>query len=131
MGRHLFCFKAIRPLGFLEAHEDKIVPYQQRALDQHTVCGEELQHLVLAHLWQLVLQLHGLIQQAAGVEKFLQRQSTALVPCSQLVISRVLQLDVAEIVGNVVFVQPLSRLLAGGAFGVANKGHGSRSCSVQ
>ena len=71
MGRHLLGFQAALPLGFLEAHENEIVAYQQRALDQHTVCGEDLQHLVLAHTGQLVLQSHGLIQQAAGVEKLL------------------------------------------------------------
>ena len=88
-----------------------------------------MQHPVRAHLGQLVLQLHGLIEQAAGIEELFQRQSAAPVPCGQLVVSRVFQLDVAEIVGNVVFVQPFSRFLAGGAFGIADKGHGSRSCS--
>lgn len=47
-----------------------------------------------------------------------------LVPCGQLVVSGIFQLDIAKIIGDVVLVQPCSRLLAGGAFGVADKSHG-------
>ena len=47
-----------------------------------------------------------------------------LVPCGQLVVSGIFQLDIAKIIGDVVLVQPCSRLLAGGAFGVADKDRG-------
>ena len=53
-----------------------------------------------------------------------------LVPCGQLVVSGIFQLDIAKIIGDVVLVQPCSRLLAGGAFGVADKGHVLRSCLI-
>ena len=41
-----------------------------------------------------------------------------LVPCGQLVVSGIFQLDIAKIIGDVVLVQPCSRLLAGGALGI-------------
>jgi len=50
-----FIFQLFRPLGFFKAHEHKFIAHQKRTLDEHAVCGEELQHLVLAHLGQLVL----------------------------------------------------------------------------
>ena len=46
------------------------------------------------------------------------------MPCGQLVVSRIFHFDVSECIGNAVLVQPLLRLLAGGAFVVADKSHG-------
>ena len=71
MGRHLLGFQAALPLGFLEAHENEIVAYQQRALDQHTVGGQQVILLLFAHRCQFVFEPQALIQQAAGVEKLL------------------------------------------------------------
>ena len=53
-----------------------------------------------------------------------------LVPCGQLVVSGIFQLDIAKIIGDVVLVQPCSRLLAGGAFGVADKRSWSHAPSI-
>ena len=123
LNRVLRLSQPLRPLGLPEACQDKRIAYQQRTLDQHTVRGQKLQHCILAHIGQLVLQTHGLVEQAAGIEKFLQRQSAALMPCGQLVIGGVFQLDVPKDIVDVVFVQPFFRLLAGGAFGIAEKDH--------
>lgn len=65
--RHLLGFQTFRPLGFFEADQHEVVAHQQRALDQHPVCRKELQHLVLAHGGELILQRHGLIDETAGV----------------------------------------------------------------
>lgn len=113
------------PLGLLEAHQNEIAAHQQRSLHQHPIRGQKLQHLLLAHARQLVLQPHGLIQQPAGVEKSLQRQPAALMPRSQLLIAGVLLLDVPQLIADVVLIQPLLRLLAGTSLGIANKNHGS------
>ena len=56
-------------------------------------------------------------------EELLQRQPAALIPCGQFGISGVLQFDVAKIIVDLAFIQPLSRLLTSGAFGVAYKSH--------
>lgn len=128
--RPSFVLHPRRPLAFLEPNEDEVIADQQRALDKHAVRGEEAQHLVLAHLGQLVLEFHGLIQKAAGVEKLFQRQTAPLVPRGQLVISRILRFDVAELIGDPLLVQPLSRLLAGGSLGITNKNHGVHSPNI-
>ena len=119
--QHFLFLQLFRPLALLEANEHEVLAHQQRALDQHTIRGQELQHLLLAHPGQPVLQPHGFIQQPAGVEKFLQRQSAALVPPGKLLIGGIFQLDIAKLVGNLILVQPFSCLLAGGTFGVANQ----------
>lgn len=119
-----FVLQAALPLCFFKAHKNKVFPHQQRALDQHTICGKKLQHFVLRHGRQFIFQLHRFIQQAAGVKKFLQRQAAAAVPCSQFLVCRVFCFDISQFIGNVIFVQPLLRFLAGGAFGVTNKCYG-------
>ena len=119
----MVAFQPLPPLPLFKSHQDKVLANQQGALDQHTVCGQELDHLLLAHAGQLVLQGHGLIEQAAGVEKFLQGEAAALMPCGQLLGSRVVQLDVPEVIGDLVVIQPLFGLLAGGALGVTEKDH--------
>ena len=43
MRRHLLCVQPFRPLSFPEAHKDEVLADQQRALDQHAVCGEKAQ----------------------------------------------------------------------------------------
>ena len=47
------------------------------------------------------------------------------MPRSQLLIAGVLLLDVPQLITDVVLIQPLLRLLAGAALGIANKYHGS------
>ena len=64
------------------------------------------------------------------LKNLFQRQTAPLVPRGQLVISRILRFDVAELIGDPLFVQPLSRLLAGGALGVTNKKHGVHSPNI-
>ena len=127
MRRHLLCVQPFRPLSFPEAHEDEVLADQQRALDQHAVCGEKAQHLILVHMRQLVLQAHGLVEQAAGVEELLRRQSAAPLPFCQLLIRGLFLLDVPEIIRNVVFFQLFLGFLAGGTFGVAEEDHGFHS----
>ena len=73
----LLRFQSTLPLGFFKSDEDKIVPDQKRAFDQHSVRSKKPQHLLLAHAGQLVLEFHGLVEQTAGIKKFLQRQTAA------------------------------------------------------
>ena len=127
MRRHLLCVQPFRPLSFPEAHKDEVLADQQRALDQYAVCGEKTQHLILAHAGELFLQRQGAVEQAAGVEELLQRQSAAPLPFRQLLIRGVFLLDVPEIIGNVVFFQPFFGFLAGGTFGVSEEDHGFHS----
>ena len=120
-----------RPLGLSEAHQHEVLPYQNGALDQHTVGGQQGELLILAHAGQLVLQGQGLVLQAAGVEKTLEGQAAEGVPAAQLRLGGVLGLDVPHLSGQAPGLQPRLGLLAGGALGVTDKQHGNPPFGIQ
>ena len=51
-------FQSRFPLGGFEADEDEVVGDKERALDEHPVCGKELELLILAHVGELFLEVH-------------------------------------------------------------------------
>ena len=53
-----FLFQSRFPLGGFEADEDEVVGDKERALDEHPVCGKELELLILTHLGELFLEVH-------------------------------------------------------------------------
>lgn len=53
-----FLFQSRFPLGGFEADEDEVVGDKERALDEHAVCGKELELLILAHVGELFLEVH-------------------------------------------------------------------------
>ncbi len=59
-GRYLLS-KSRFPIRFLEAHKDKIITNQNRALHQHAVRCQQRKLLLLAHSRQLHAELHVLV----------------------------------------------------------------------
>ena len=121
MGDILFGFQAAFPFRLFKAHKNHAIPDGKRPLHQHSVGCKQFQHFFFAHGRQPVFQIHGLIEQAAGVEKLFQRQAAGMVPRREFLVRRVVCFDVPDRIVNSVFVQLLLRLLAGSALGVANK----------
>ena len=112
------------PVTLLEADQHEAFAHKYRALYQHTVRGQKLKLLLVAHGRQLVFESQRLILQTACIEKLPQGKSALLLSGFQLRGSRVVVFNVSLGVFDAVVVQPLSRFLAGGAFGVADKLHG-------
>ena len=79
--------------------------------------------LVLGHSRQLVLEPQCLILQAARVKEPLKRQTALFVPRTQLLLGRIVLLDITLVKRHAALLQPRLRLLAGRAFGIAYKQH--------
>ena len=78
-------FQSGGPFPFFESQKDPaVVQKQDGPLDQHAILGQQIVLGLFIHFTQLVLQPHFLIELAAGVEEFFQRQTALLVPLLQL-----------------------------------------------
>ena len=113
--------------GLFESDEDGIACDEDGALDEHAVGGEQVQHFLVGHGFQFVLQAHLPVEHAGGVEEFLHGQTALFLPIGELLCSGILFLDVAQFIGNVVVFEPGLRLAAGRAFGIADEKHGDSS----
>ena len=101
------------PFGFLESGKDDIAADYDGALYEHAVCRKQTELLILGHGGKLVLQTHGFVQQTAGVEKALERQTAHFVPRFELVIAGIILLDMAFGIGKSVVIEPDFGLFAG------------------
>ena len=68
------------PLLLVETGQDEVFANYEGAFDQHAVGSEESELFVFGHLWKLILEVHLLVEHAAGVEELLERQSAFSVP---------------------------------------------------
>jgi hypothetical protein len=116
-----FLLQKLAPLCLGKAGGYKAVAYQNGTLYQHSVGCQQTQLLFLGHGGKLILQIHGFVQQTAGVEKLFQGQAAAAVPLLQFFVAGVIFLDMALRIGNIPAVQPFLCLLAGGAGRVLNQ----------
>ena len=107
--------KSLFPLSGLEAGQDETICHQQRALDQHTVRGQQGDLLLLAHSGQLIFKAQIFVDKAARIKEPLDGQAARSDPCPQLVSGRVVLFNMAGGVDNAVFIQPFFSFLAGGA----------------
>lgn len=73
-------FQQALPFGFPEACQDCFAVNDDRPLDEHTVGRKQAELFFFGHGGEPVFQIHGLVQQAAGVEKTLERQAAHFVP---------------------------------------------------
>lgn len=106
-----------------EADQHGVPIDQQRPFDQHPIASQQLQLLILAHCWQLILELQSAVLHAAGIEEFLQRLTAELLPAAQLIRTGAVCFNIAQRVGEICRIQPRLGFLAGASFRVADKKH--------
>ena len=56
------------PLSYLKANKHKVLTYEQRTFDKHTVTRQKLQQFLLAHCGDLILKSQRFIKQSTGIK---------------------------------------------------------------
>jgi hypothetical protein len=99
-----------------------IVDYK-RSLDEHAVSCEQIEHLIVGHIAEFVLESHVSVQHAAGVEELSERFTAGCVPFSQFTSRWVINLYISAVIADSLFIQPLLRFFACTAFRITYKKH--------